>query len=142
MRGMKKNKHRTRTRVGGNNIKCNGDVGTLTAHLETVRLLFNSVLSRPGAKFMTLDLAKFYLMTLMKDYEYLRIKLKDMPQETIDEYNLHSLAHDGWVCVEIRQGAYGLPQAGVLAHAQLTKHLNAAGHSDAPTIPGMWTHKW
>ena len=82
-------------------MKCNGDIGTPTAHLETAKLLFNSVLSRPIAKFMTLDLANFYLMTLMKDYECLRIKLKYMPQKIIDKNNLHSLAHDDWVHVEI-----------------------------------------
>jgi len=142
IREMKKNKHRTRITVGGNNIKYNGDVGTPTAHLETAKLLFNSALSRPGAKFMTLDLANFYLMTLMKDYEYLRMKLKDIPQEIIEEYKLQSLNHDGWICVEIRRGAYGLPQAGVLAHAKLTSHLNAAGYSEATTTPGLWTHKW
>ena len=95
---MKKNKHRTRITVGGNNVKHNGDVGAPTAHLETAKLLFNSVLSRPGSKFMTLDLANFYLMTLMKDYECLRIT----PQEIIEECNLQSLDHDGWIYVEIR----------------------------------------
>ena len=70
------------------------------------------------------------------------MKLKDAPQEIIDECNLHTLSHNDWVCVETRRGAYGLPQAGVLAHAQLTKHLNQAGHSESPTTPGLWNHKW
>ena len=65
---------------------------------------------------MTLDLANFYLMTTIKDYEYMRIKLVDIPQEFIDEYNLTSITNNGWVYIEIRKGAYGLPQAGVLAH--------------------------
>ena len=85
MRDTKKNKNRTRIIVSGNNVKCNSDVGTPTAHLEIAKLLFNIVLPRPGEKFMTLDLVNFYLMTLMKDHEYLRTKLKDIPQEIIDE---------------------------------------------------------
>ena len=80
IRETKKNKHRTRITVGGNNVKCNGDVSTPTAHLKTAKSLFNNALSRPGEKFMTLDLANFYLMSLMKDYEHLRAKLKHMPQ--------------------------------------------------------------
>ena len=72
---------------------------------------------------MTIDLANFYLTTLMKDYECLRIKLKHVPQEIIDEHKLHKLAHSDWVNVEILRGAYGLPQAGVLVHDQLTKRL-------------------
>ena len=76
-------------------------------------------------------------MTLMKYYECLRMKTKDTPQEIIEEHNLHSLAHDDWVCVEIRRGAHGLPQAGVLVHAQLTTHLNAEGCPKATTTPGL-----
>ena len=113
--------------VCGNKIKYHGDVGTPTAHLETAKLLFNSVLSRPGVKFMAIDLANFYPMTLMKDYEFLRIKLKDFPQEIIDEHKLNQLEHDDWVCVETRRGTYGFLQAGVLAQEQSTKRLNQAG---------------
>ena len=110
--------------VGGNNVKCHGDVGTPTAHLETAKPLFNSVISHPSAKCMTIDLANFYLITLMKYYECLRVKLKHVPQEIIDENKLHQFAHNDWVHTEIRRGAYGLPQAAVLAHEQLTKWLN------------------
>ena len=90
---------------------------------------------------MTLDLANFCLMTLMECYEHLRMKLKDIPQEIIDEHKLHVLAHNDWLCVEIRRGVYGLPQTGVLACAQLTKHLNQAGHSEAVTTSGLWNRK-
>ena len=79
-RDMKNNKCRTRITVSGNNIKYHGDVGTPASPLATAKLLFNSVLSRPSAKFMTIDLANFYLMTLMKDHEHLRIKLKHIHQ--------------------------------------------------------------
>ena len=106
---MKKNKHCTRITVGVNNIKFYGDVGTPTAYLETSKLLFNSVMSRPEAKFMTLDLANFCLMTLMKDYDHLRVKLKGMRQDITDEHDLRALAHNSWVHVEMRRGAYGLP---------------------------------
>ena len=44
---------------------------------------------------MTIDLANFYLMTLMKIFEYARIKLSDIPTKIIEEYNLHQFVHDG-----------------------------------------------
>ena len=37
---------------------------------------------------------------------------------------------------------YGLPQAGVLAHKKLTHHLNAAGHKESETAPGLSKHGW
>ena len=85
IREMKKDKHRTRIKLGGNNIKYAGDVGNPTVLLETPKLLFNSVLSRKGSKFMTIDIEFFYLMTPMEDYKYLHMNISDIPDETIDE---------------------------------------------------------
>ena len=66
--------------MGGNLVNYPGDCGTPTADLLTVKLLLNSVVSTPNAKFMTLDLKDFYLMTPMKRYEYFRIKLNCSPK--------------------------------------------------------------
>lgn len=133
--------HSTRNQRS-NKINYQGDAGTPTAHLETAKLLLNSVLSRPGARFMTLDLANFYIMTPMTEFEHMRMKLSDIPNEIIEEHQLHQHEHQCWVRVEIRHGAYDLPQAGKLAHKQLSHHLNAAGHYEVATTPGLWRHKW
>ena len=47
--------------IDGNRITFPGDVGTPTASLELAKLVFNSVLSCPGAKFTTFDICNFYL---------------------------------------------------------------------------------
>ena len=47
--------NRVRITVGGNKINYSDDCGTPTADLLTVKLLLNSVISTPGAKFMTID---------------------------------------------------------------------------------------
>ena len=65
----------TRITMGGDKINYPGDCGTPTADLLTVKILFNSIVSTPGAKFMTLDIKDFYLMTPMDRYEYFRMKL-------------------------------------------------------------------
>ena len=46
IRETKKDKHTTRKTVGVNNAKHEGDVGSPTAHMETAKMLSNSVLSR------------------------------------------------------------------------------------------------
>ncbi len=56
-----------------------GDCGTPTADMLLVKILLNSVISTKGAKFMTADIKNFYLMTPMKRYEYVRLKLIDIP---------------------------------------------------------------
>jgi hypothetical protein len=50
---------------------CDGNKSTPTATLVTAKLLVNSTISTPKAKFYRMDLSNFCLMTLMKEYEYM-----------------------------------------------------------------------
>ena len=72
-----------RITVEGNKINYTGECGTPTADLLTIKLLFNSVILTPGAKFMTMDISNFYLKTPLKRKEYLKMKLSDMPEDII-----------------------------------------------------------
>ncbi len=65
-----------------------GDAGTPTADLLTVKLLINSMISTPGAQFMTMDIKDFYLNIPMTRYKYMRLKILDMPDNVIEHYNL------------------------------------------------------
>jgi hypothetical protein len=56
--------------------------------LLTVKLLFNSVISTPQAKFMCIDIKDFYLCTPMERYEYFSMKLELFPEDIIEEYGL------------------------------------------------------
>ena len=105
--------------VGGNKIKSPIDCGTPTADLFMVKLLLNSAVLTNGAKFFTLDIKNFYLNTPMERFEYMRLKMEDIPENVIENYELKSKEEDGQVYVEIRKGFYGLPQAGVLAQKLL-----------------------
>jgi hypothetical protein len=142
VRPEKDDPDRTRITIGGNRIFYLGNVGTNTALLELIKLLLNSVLSRKGARFSTIDLKNFYLDTLMPDPEYVRIKLSDIPDEFIKEYNLLGQDRDGSIYFEICQGWYGLPQAGILANNLLQLCLVAEGFYEAASMPGLWHHKW
>ncbi|EJK53065.1 hypothetical protein THAOC_27566, partial [Thalassiosira oceanica] len=105
------------------------DVSTPTAEMLVSKILFNSVVSTKGAKFMTMDIKNFYLMTPLNRPEYLKLKLSQIPDEIIEEYQLRVKATpDGSVYVEINKGMYGLPQAGVLANKLLEKRLNQHGY--------------
>ena len=65
---------------------------------------------------MMADIKNVYLITPLKRWEYIRLRLSDIPAEVINEYNLmEKTTKDGSVYVEVRRGMYGLPQAGLLA---------------------------
>ena len=49
------------------------------------RILFDSVTSTKGARFMTIGISNFYLMTPLKRPEYIRIHVRDIPDEIIKE---------------------------------------------------------
>ena len=85
-----------------------------TADLITVKLLINSIISTPGAKFMTMDIKDFYLNTPMARHKYMRLKISDMPDDIIEHYNLREIATpDGLIYCEIQKRMYGFPQAGM-----------------------------
>ena len=131
---------RIRWTVGGDKVDYPFDVSTKTADLTTAKLLFNSVLSTPNAKFMTADLKDFYLGTPMDRYEYMRVPIWMLPDDIIEQYNLKPLFHNGHVYVEIRRGMYGLPQAGRIANDQLIASLAPHGYAPCPLTPGLWKH--
>ncbi len=90
---------------------------------------------------MTLDVKNFYLNTPMERFKYVCIRIEDIPDEIVKEYNLKEKESNGHVYVEIRKGMYGLPQAGILAQQLLEKRLNTHGYSQSTAVPGLWTHK-
>jgi hypothetical protein len=136
-RSEKKDPYRTRITMGGNLVNYPDNCGTPTADLLTVKLMFSSIISTPGAKFMTIDIKDFYLMTPMDRYEYFRMKLDLFPQDIIDEYGLHDKVDaDGNVFCKVRRGMYGLPQAGTIAQEPLTKRLHKAGYQQSTITPG------
>ncbi len=139
----KKDPYRTRIMMGGNLVNYPNDCGTPAADLLTVKLMFNSIISTPNAKFMTIDMKDFYLMTPMDRYEYFRMKLELFPQDIINEYGLLDRADtDGNIFCEVRRGMYGFPQAGIIAQNLLTKRLHKAGYQQSKITPGYWHHNW
>ena len=90
--------NRTRITACGNFITdYPGEVSTKTAMLETIKIHWNSTISKPGAKYMTIDISNMYLNTDLDRYEYIKFHLKDLSEEVIEEYQLHQKAeYKGW----------------------------------------------
>jgi hypothetical protein len=64
---------------GGNLINYDDDVSTQTADLITSEILWNIVISTLHAEYMCLDIKNFYLGTPMKEYEYMRLQIFEIP---------------------------------------------------------------
>ena len=140
-RPHKTEQERVRATAGGDRINYPFEVSTKTADLTTAKLLINSTISTPGARFMSADLKDFYLSTKeMKRPEYARVSLKQIPKAIIDQYDITSIQTNGFVYIEITGGMYGLPQAGRLANDELLPRLAAAGYHQSQRTPGLFLH--
>jgi hypothetical protein len=120
-----------------------GNKSTPTADLTTAKVLINSTISTPGAKFLGINLADFYLNTPMPNPECMHLHLNIIPKEIIVHYNLCDIVTpDSWVYIKIWKGMYGLPQAGILTNQLLKKHLATKGYYQSQHKPGLWHHIW
>ena len=114
--------------AGGNLLQYPGELITRTANLTAAKLVWNSVLIMEGARFMGIDIKNFYLGTPLDRFEYMKIPISMLPKHTIEQYNMHKNAKNGYVYFDIRKAIYGLPQAGILANKQLRKFLKPSGY--------------
>ena len=85
VRPQKEDPHRIRFTVGRDRLYYPGPTATKTSEIQTANLLFNSTISTKGGRFMCIDLKDFYLGTPMNRYEYMWIKMADIPQDIIDQ---------------------------------------------------------
>ena len=63
----------------------------MAASLATVKILLNSVVSTKDANFTTADIKYFFYASFLPDPEYMKMKLKIIPQEIIDQYQPQDL---------------------------------------------------
>ncbi len=59
------------------------------------KLLINSTISTPGAKFLSINLANFHLNTPMPIPKYMCLRLNIIPNEIIIHYNLCDIVTPG-----------------------------------------------
>ena len=95
-RQQKADPNRVRITAGGNLIKdYPGELTTRTADLTTSKILWNSILSTEGAKFMGLDIKSFYLTATLDRYEYMKMPIDMFPEHIIQQYNLRKHVKKG-----------------------------------------------
>ena len=100
---------------------CLYDVSAPTSEMITEKLLFNSVISTPGACFVTLNLKNFYFKIPLPEPRYTKMNIDILLDEIIGKYNLHDIFHNEYVYFKINIVMYGIPEAGILANNLLKK---------------------
>ncbi len=126
--------------MGGNLIKYPFKLTTHTANMLLSKIMWNSIISTPDARFARADIKNMYLKTLLNWYEYMRMPLDLFPDDIVNHYKLRRKAKNGFVYMEIQKEMYGLPQTGILANKLLKKRLALHGYFEQPHMLGLWKH--
>ena len=123
--------------VGGDLLDCEEDPSSPAVSLLDTKIMLNSVISdaHKGARYCTSDIKNFYLNNPMKKFRYMKIPLKYIHKEIMDEYNIQDIQSNGFVYVEIRKGMYGLKEAGIIAFKRLVEKLVPHGYHPCNTWP-------
>ena len=140
LKPLKAETHRVRITVGGDRLFCAEDTGSPTANLLETKIIVNSTISdaHRGARFVSADLQNFFLASPMRRAEYMRVKLRHIPEDIIIQYNLREKAtSDGYVYIRIEKGMYGLQNAAILAYKNLKDHLVKYGYTPIEGTVGM-----
>jgi hypothetical protein len=121
MRAGKAEPCRIRMTVGGDRLDAHQDVCSPAVGITDTKLHINSTISdaKDGARYCTVDLKDFFLVSQMKTFQYMRAHRRYVPQEIMDAYGLTEAHFDskGYAYPEIRKGMHGLKEASVLAYA-------------------------
>ena len=90
IRTHKKETHRVRLSVGGNNLTYDDPVSSPTSDLIMTKLPQNRILSTPEEKYLIVDENNFILNNPMKKVESYRIVIKLITKYIIDKYDLNN----------------------------------------------------
>ena len=121
-------------------MKSNEELTVQTVDLKTTKMMWNSVISTEGARYMCTDIKSFYLESTLEQKEYMKMPLHLFPQKIKDQYDIDALAKGDFVYMEIRKGMYSLPAAGIIANKLLKARLAKKGYFKLPHTPGLWKH--
>ena len=139
---LKTEKYRCRLVVGGDCLTYDNETAAPAANLLEAKLILNSTISTPGAKFITADIKDFFLASKMPNEEYMKMHIDEIPDNIVHKYNMNELIDKNrYAHFKINKGMYGLKQAAILAYDQLRSHLEPHGYFPVPNTVGMWKHK-
>ncbi len=124
-RPQKDDPNQFRITVGSNLIDYPYKLTTRTADMVSAKIMWNSVISSPGAKVGGAKIKKMYLKTPLNWYNYMQMPLKLFLDNIIDHYNLHEKALNGFVYVGTKTCKIPLPVMDMPVHVLGSVHVLA-----------------
>ena len=135
------NPYRTRITAGGDQLDYDGETSTNSASMTTIKIHQNSVLSTPNARYTVADAGNMYLASTLREPQYVRFKLRQIPKDFQEKYRLNSFVdHAGYVYAKINKALYGLKESGRIANEDIVDHLALHGYHESEYTCGLFKH--
>jgi hypothetical protein len=128
---------RVRGTYGGDGSDYIGDRSSWTADMQTIKILFNAIVSE-DANYCTADIGDFYLGSTLERDEYMWLSRAQVPDDIQEQYKESIIWVGDKTMVRITKGIYGLPQAGRLAFEKLSRLLKRHGYIACPNTPCLF----
>ena len=74
--------------AGGNRLEYDGEKSTEMSGLEITKILVNSIISSPEARFGCFDISNVYLNNKLTSPKYMKIHVSMIPQKFMEEYDV------------------------------------------------------
>jgi len=87
------------------------------------------------------DAKKFYLVTPLDRYGYMKMPVNLIPTKFIEQNDLSSKIKNGYLYMTNIRSMYGFPQAGVLANKLLEERLAVYGYHKVHHTPSLLYHE-
>ena len=87
-----------------------------------------------------MEVKYFYLNNQIDIAEYIMINIFMEPQEFVEKYNLKEKVNSMYIFTRVTKVIYGLPQAGLIVHDSLVKHLEPYVYRPSSKTLVLWTH--
>ena len=117
-----------------------GTRSSSTIDILSVKCFLNSIISDADCTHITADIKDFYLQHKLDHPEYTSFPISWIPRSNRSEFNVANLPDDATLFYRIDKALYGMPQAGMIAQRELTRHLAQHGYVMSPNTPCHYTH--
>jgi hypothetical protein len=118
-----------------------GERSSSTIDIMGVKCFLNSIISDDDCTHITADIKDFYLMHDLDTPEYTAFPVSWIPKANRQEFDAAHLPDDATLFYRIDKALYGMPQAGMIAQRELTKHLAKHGYIMSRSTPCHYTHQ-
>jgi hypothetical protein len=131
---------RCRFTFSGQHSTYDGPRSSPTIDILGVKLFLNAIVSDDNCTHITADIKDCFIKHDLDEPEYLSFPITWIPQEHREEFGVANFPETATLLYQVDKALYGMPQASMIAHREITSLLALHGYHLSKTTPCLYTH--